>query len=376
MNDQERFWNASLDDLKRGYWEEPNYYGCLLCGKRVEKGIVYQEDGILYEAEKKIRVHIQKNHYSVFDYLLGLDKKITGLSEHQKGLLQLFFQGKSNAEIQSEMGIGSPSTIRNHRFVLKEKARQAKIFMVIVELLKEKEQSSTLSYMSPDLSSTTSIVIGPYKLSEEEINKILKRCFPQGTDGPLKTFDLKQKNRLVVLREITRRFDATRIYHEKEVNEILKTVADDFATIRRQLVEYGYMYRKSDGSEYWVKDYSEDEEENMERKKELKQLYKEMKSEGGVYQIRNTINQKVFVVSTPNLKTINGRQRQLQDGSHMNRQLQEELKQFGADAFVFEVLEVLEEKEEGFFDKKEELKKLEKKWLEKLKPYGESGYNK
>jgi len=376
MNDQERFWNASLEDLKRGYWEESNYYGCLLCGKRVEKGIIYQEDGILYEAEKRINVHIQKNHRSVFDYLLGLDKKITGLSEHQKGLLQLFYQGKSNAEIQSEMGIGSPSTIRNHRFVLKEKARQAKVFMVIVELLKEKEQSNTLSYMSSDPSSTTSIVVGPYKLSEEEINKILKRCFPQGTDGPLKTFDLKQKNRLVVLREITKRFDANRIYHEKEVNEILKTAADDFATIRRQLVEYKFMNRKSDGSEYWVKDYSEDREENMERKKELKQLYKEMKTEGGVYQIRNTINQKVFVVSTPNLKTINGRQRQLQDGSHMNRQLQEELKQFGADAFVFEVLEVLEEKEADFFDKKEELKKLEKKWLEKLEPYGERGYNK
>ena len=32
--------------------------------------------------------------------------------------------------------------------------------------------------------------------------------------------------------------------------------------------------------------------------------------------------------------------------------------------------------EEGFFDKKDELKKLEKKWLEKLQPYGERGYHK
>jgi hypothetical protein len=39
------------------------------------------------------------------------------------------------------------------------------------------------------------------------------------------------------------------------------------------------------------------------------------------------------------------------------------------------VLEVLEEPEEGFFDKKDELKRLEKKWLEKLQPFGENGYN-
>ena len=82
------------------------------------------------------------------------------------------------------------------------------------------------------------------------------------------------------------------------------------------------------------------------------------------------------MVSTPNLKTINGRRLQLADGSHQNKQLQEEVKQYGAEAFVFEVIEVLEEKEEGIFDKAEELKKLEKKWLEKLQPYGERGYNK
>jgi len=113
----------------------------------------------------------------------------------------------------------------------------------------------------------------------------------------------------------------------------------------------------------------------MDRKKELKQQYKEMKTEGGVYQIRNIKNQKVFVVATPNLKTINGRQIELLRGGHKNRQLQEEYNQFGQEAFVFEVLEVLEEKEEGFFDKADELKKLHVKWIEKLQPFGERGYH-
>jgi hypothetical protein len=354
MKELERFWNASLEEMKRGYWEDLDQYGCLLCGYKIEKGIVYQDEDLLYEAEKFIKVHIQKT----------------------QGLLQLFYQGKSNAEVQSAMGIGSSATIRNHRFVLKEKARQAKAFLAIMELLMGRDQSSIIDYSPPNSNNTSSVIIGRFNLTRNEIDKILKKSFPEGTDGHLKTYDLKHKSRLVILWEVTKRFEADRTYSEKEVNEILKTVYDDYATIRRHLIEYGFMDRKLDGSEYWLKDLNGDEEENMERKKELKQLYKEIKSEGGVYQIRNTINQKVLVVTTPNLKTINGRRRQLEDGSHQNRQLQEELKQFGADAFVFEVLEVLEEKDEGFFDKNDELKKLEKKWLEKLKPYEERGYNK
>ncbi len=383
MFNLERFWQTSLAELKRGYGEDAAVYQCLLCGHRTEKGIVYPHEGMLYTAEKMMQTHIQKKHGSVFDYLLSLDKKITGLSEHQKTLLQLFFQGKSNAEIQNEMGIGSLSTIRNHRFALKEKARQAKLLLVIMELLQDREQrSSTDLTFSPNSDRPQAVAIGPYRLTREEIEKIINKCFPQGPTGPLKTFDLKQKNRLVVLREIAKRFSADQTYSEKEVNEVLKYVyAADYATIRRQLIEYGFMDRTPDGREYWLKNAGtcesepEKEEADMERKKELKQLYKEMKTEGGVYLIRNTKNQKVLVVSTPNLKTINGRKMQLRDGSHQNRQLQEDLRQYGPEAFVFEVLEVLEEKADPSFNKAEALKQLEQKWLEKLQPYGEHGYN-
>ena len=82
------------------------------------------------------------------------------------------------------------------------------------------------------------------------------------------------------------------------------------------------------------------------------------------------------MVSTPNLKTINGREIELNNGTHRNKLLQDEWKQYGKDAFVFEVLEILEPPEEGYFDTKEELKKLEKKWMEKLQPYGDKGYHK
>jgi hypothetical protein len=117
------------------------------------------------------------------------------------------------------------------------------------------------------------------------------------------------------------------------------------------------------------------EQSSINRRKELVRLYKEMKPEAGVYQIKNTKNSKVYVVSTVNLKTMNGKRMMLDGGTHKNKKLQEEWNKFGGEAFSLEVLEILKEKEDGFFDKTEELKKLENKWLEKLQPYGECGYN-
>lgn len=112
-----------------------------------------------------------------------------------------------------------------------------------------------------------------------------------------------------------------------------------------------------------------------DRRNELKQSYKEMKTEAGVYQIRNTVNGKVLVAATPNLKTMEGKRFQLRMGSHKNADLQAEWKQFGEDAFEFEVLEVLEDKVEGAIARQEALRLLDQKWLDKLQPYGDRGYN-
>ncbi|WP_318502508.1 GIY-YIG nuclease family protein [Bacillus sp. T3] len=114
----------------------------------------------------------------------------------------------------------------------------------------------------------------------------------------------------------------------------------------------------------------------MERKKELKQLYKETKIEAGVYQIKNTKNGKIFISATRNFKTLNGKKFMLDNGSDNNNPLlQKEWTEYGSDAFEIEILEVLKPKETGYFDEKRELAKLEEKWLQQLMPYGDRGYN-
>ncbi|BAQ11150.1 transcriptional regulator [Bacillus sp. OxB-1] len=249
MDISDQFWNATLDELKQGYREEANSYTCLLCGEEIEKGIIYPVDGIFYEAERYIRIHIERTHQSVFEYLLNLDKKLTGLTDHQNLLLRHFYEGKSDKEIQTEMGIGSTSTIRHHRFSLKEKERQAKTFLAIMELLKEKDQYAP-AFVPPH--KTAKMVDDRYAVTEEERREIVQKFLPEGTQGRLTKFPPKEKQRYIVLREMAKRFDRDTTYTEHEVNQMLESMYDDYIKIRRYLIEYGFLGRKPDGSQYWL----------------------------------------------------------------------------------------------------------------------------
>lgn len=246
----ESFWNASLEELKQGYIQEPDSFICLLCGEKFEKGVIYPHDHILYESERYMGIHIERNHQSVFEYLVSLDKKLTGLTDHQNQLLRLFYQGKSDKEVQTEMGIGSTSTIRHHRFALKEKERQAKTFLAIMELLKEKDQHAP-AFIQPH--KTARMVDDRYAITVEEHQEIIQKFLPEGINGRLIKFPPKEKQRLIVLREITKRFESDAIYTEKEINQLLNEIYDDYVMLRRYLIEYGFLDRKSDGSQYWLK---------------------------------------------------------------------------------------------------------------------------
>lgn len=360
MKSNEELWHASLEDIKNGYIEDHDYFTCLLCGEKIEKGIIYPVDHVLYEAQKYMVKHIVDTHGSVFEYLNSLDKKITGLSDHQSSLLGLFYQGKSDHEVQKELGIGSASTIRNHRFGFKEKERQSKIFLVLMDLLKERNKNA-VSMVKPH--KTATMVDDRYAITEDENEKLLRKYFPQGITGKLKTFSMQEKHKLVVLREIVKRFEPGRSYIERELNEILKDVyEDDYVAIRRYLIEYGFMDRNKDCSEYWVKG-------SPALSKTAEKII------SGVYQIRNTQNEKIFINSGRNIEKLNGIKFMLKTGTHSNKTLQDEWNQYGQDAFVFEILESFEE-DENPKNVTKELKKLEKKWIEKLQPFGEQGYNK
>lgn len=97
----------------------------------------------------------------------------------------------------------------------------------------------------------------------------------------------------------------------------------------------------------------------------------------GIYQIKNKVNGKVLIGSSNNLPAILNRFRaELKMGSCLNMALQDEWKQFGAEAFEFRELEVLKPLDDPTYDSAEDLHFLEELWSEKLNPYGDKGYNK
>ena len=118
-------------------------------------------------------------------------------------------------------------------------------------------------------------------------------------------------------------------------------------------------------------------EKQMIDKKEAKKQYKQTLQPMGIYQIRNIVNGKIFIGSSKNLDgRLNRNRFQLEQGLHMNKELQNDYNQFGEGKFSFEVLDYLEPKEDTNYDSTEELKVLEEMWLERLQPYDEKGYNK
>lgn len=253
VNDiSEKFWGASVEELKKGYVfdEEAEEYICLACGEAFIKGVIYQHNQVLYEAEKFVQLHMHSEHTSMFDYLLNLDKKFTGLTDLQKKMVQFFHMGLNDKEIVKEMDGGSTSTIRNHRFTLREKMKQAKVFLALMELSEEKSKVQTKFV---PIHRTATMVDDRYNITEEENDEVLKTHFIDGLDGPLSKFPKKQKRKLIILRHLVKKFDSNQKYSEKEVNTILENVYPDFVTLRRYLIEYGFLDRTADGSQYWVK---------------------------------------------------------------------------------------------------------------------------
>ncbi len=112
-------------------------------------------------------------------------------------------------------------------------------------------------------------------------------------------------------------------------------------------------------------------------KKELKEEYKNMKFDMGVFQIRNTANDKIFVDSGTNMNAKWNRNRlQLNFGNHPNKELQKDWNTFGEESFEFEIVSELEHKENENIDYQKEVKLLEEMMMEELKPYEDKGYNK
>ncbi|SOC43236.1 DUF2087 domain-containing protein [Ureibacillus acetophenoni] len=241
-----KFQNISTKELVKGYQLQDSEYHCLFCSESYHTDEIYPYEDKLLTAEGRMKKHILTAHESSFHAIIQLDKKTTGLTDVQVEMLQHFYEQIPDLEIVNRSSVKSISTVRQHRFKLREKERQAKMFLALMQLINDPEKYK--------IHKGAKQVDERYSIDREEREKVLNTYFKNGLDGGIDLIPSKEKKKLIILQHILKRFEIGKTYNEKEVNEILKTVNADFVSLRRHLVEYGFIDRSNDGSSYWVKE--------------------------------------------------------------------------------------------------------------------------
>lgn len=251
---KELFWEASIEEVKKGFIEEEEHYKCIICEEAFMKGQIYPIEQKLFDAQKAVELHIKEKHESMLTYLLGMNSGFTGVTQVQLELLRLMAIGVSDKEIATKLGV-TPSTIRNHRYKLREKEKQARIFLAMMELItsNNKKGVSILEQGTLcDAHKTATTLDDRYNITDKERETTIKNYL--NADGTVKTYPAKEKKKIIVLTELVKNLNKGKKYTEKEINIILGRLYEDYATIRRALIEYGFIERSADCKTYWIKE--------------------------------------------------------------------------------------------------------------------------
>ena len=245
----------SISDLKAGYRfdEARQVYCCLSCEVTYHHDEVYPSNGRFYRAKAAMQVHVSEQH-SPLESLLSLDKKDSGLTETQRMICQLLAQGQNDREISKRLSI-EPVTVRKHRFTLREHAKTARVQLAIFELLGDALLGRGNRDPQEELvetSSNSSWIDDRFVITKAEESQTIKAAFKSLKPLILKQIPAREKKKLIVLRVISQQFVAGQHYTETEVNIILKSIHEDFASLRRHLIDYRFLIRESDGSAYWL----------------------------------------------------------------------------------------------------------------------------
>lgn len=103
-----------------------------------------------------------------------------------------------------------------------------------------------LEAMSKDIFARPNLaaLVKPSDLTEEE------RVLRNWVDGDrLKDIPAQEKKKLIVLRWLAAKIDPERRYTEREISDLLATYNEDYAVLRRYLVDCGFMTREK--GIYW-----------------------------------------------------------------------------------------------------------------------------
>lgn len=149
---------------------------------------------------------------------------------------------RSGKELGEMLSV-SPPTMSHHLakltaagLVSVKRDGQSRIFS-----LDERALSATTRLIAQRNAASLSSGIGDADDQESRERAKVIRDFFDG--NRLKQIPAQRKKRVIVLQHLLEPFDANQEYPEKQVSEILRNAHEDFATLRRELVDYGFMTR-------------------------------------------------------------------------------------------------------------------------------------
>ncbi|WP_139650533.1 DUF2087 domain-containing protein [Raoultibacter phocaeensis] len=243
----------TIEEIKNGYRydEVEKAYVCNYCGRRFDEGQVFPMGDRFYVPEYAAREHIAAEHDGALKKLIEGGAKYNTFTDTQKELLGLFAQGLSDNEIAAKLGVKA-STVRHQKFTFREKAKQAKYYLAVYDEVFG-EGGARKADDIVDIPNTATMLDDRYVITEKERERILRSEFESMNPLRLRHYPLKAKKQVVVLSEVAKLFEFGRTYTEAETREMLGAVYGDYSMLRRYLVDYGFMGRTKDGSEYWLK---------------------------------------------------------------------------------------------------------------------------
>ena len=154
-------------------------------------------------------------------------------------IVQSLTQGEMYTELLAERLAVTPSTVSFHMKKLEEAG-------IVVS---RKEQYYTVYSLNRDVLGATLLDVaasGPeqvdeqQKREEEYRQKVIDTFFEY---GKLKSIPVQHKKKLICYEVIAEKFVPGKVYNEKELNEIISSVHEDYCTIRRDMIGEGILQR-------------------------------------------------------------------------------------------------------------------------------------
>ena len=159
-------------------------------------------------------------------------------------IVQSLNQGEMYTELLAERLGLTPSTVSFHMKKLEEAGL----------IVSRKEQYYTVYSLNRDILEKTifdAAVSEPeqtdeqQKREEEYRRKVIKAFFEY---GKLRSIPVQRKKKLICYEQIATHFEPGKVYEEREVNEIILPIHEDYCTIRRDMISEGIFRRE--GSRY------------------------------------------------------------------------------------------------------------------------------